>query len=115
MIFKEQDIEFLTKVAQISKKMGGEHFVSNSTGLTIVRVNDSNYVPIGCPLCLMGKRGQGSLGQPTINNINLIAGENAEEISSEIPQEIMVNIWLCPQCRMPQKEFVPNFKGPGFN
>jgi hypothetical protein len=86
-------------------------YISDTTGLVILKEANGAMRPLGCPFCLMGTRGQNALGHPTINNRALIPGEEATEIPENTPVEILANLWLCPQCRMPQDRLLPAFTG----
>jgi hypothetical protein len=86
-------------------------YISDITGLAILRRSNGAMQPLGCPLCLIGKQGQDTFGYPTINNRVLISGEEATEVPADTPVEILSNLWLCPQCRMPQEGLLPAFTG----
>ena len=85
--------------------------ISDATGLAILKQASGAMQPLGCPLCLTGSRGQDALGRPTINHRALIPGEEAAEVPASTPAEILANLWLCPQCRMPQDRLLPAFTG----
>lgn len=111
---EDYDDSFIAAIqAALSPELNIERdvYISDITGLAIVKQPSGAMQPLGCPLCLIGVRGQNTLGYPTINNKVLISGDEASEVPTGTPVEVLSNLWLCPQCRMPQQGLLPAFTG----
>jgi len=74
----------------------------------ITEFKNGKYFPLGCTLCINAIKSQNSLGEPTINGQNML---NIVDIYSEhgLPLEVASNVWVCPKCKMPQKDILPKF------
>lgn len=69
----------------------------------------THLFPIGCDTCLFGKKDQNSQGYPIIAGKPLVPAENKLQLPGEFSAVVNANLWLCPDCQMPQVYLLPNF------
>ena len=82
-----------------------------STGLVLMlnsKTEKQGYRPLGCPECFEKEILQNSDGYPTVNGKKLLTPEEAGHVLN-VPPEVMTNLWLCPNCRLPMYSLLPQF------
>lgn len=83
------------------------------SGLAVTIDKEKNvYYPIGCPLCLLGDKGQDVFGYPTIGGKKLIKMEEYLQKANyhrDISPEISANMWHCPDCGLLAFDLLPKF------
>lgn len=83
-----------------------------STGLALIpnsKQENQGLKPLGCPECLGIKSEQDSEGYPTIGGKRLLSYEEANISSAPMSPELVANLWLCPNCRLPVYSLLPQF------
>lgn len=66
--------------------------------------------PVGCSLCFQGVYGQDDDANPTLRGITLLRAEQDTKHAGSLGPSVRANLWLCPQCRIPQARLLPKFQ-----
>lgn len=81
-----------------------------STQLIVEVDKNGGFTPHGCPLCLGVEPGQDEQGSPTLKNQLCIDAWTNGLTQQHLPEEVLLNLWFCPQCRCPLMKLVPKFE-----
>lgn len=105
--------EFLSRIEKILPKgFNIQDLTVLSTGLVLMHNSTKEkqgFRPLGCPKCLGKSTSQDSGGYPTIDGERLLTPEQANHSVKDISPEILTNLWLCPNCRIPVGSLLPKF------
>lgn len=78
--------------------------------LILEKDKNNNFTPYGCDLCLGVEPIQDRDGIPTLGKYSCLdAWQNGLQ-DQHLPREAMLNLWFCPQCRVPLMSLVPKFE-----
>lgn len=105
--------EFLSRIKKILPKgFDTKDLTVLPTGLVLMpnsTKENQGFRPLGCPKCLGKITSQDSGGYPTIDGERLLTPEEANHSVAGISPELMSNLWLCPNCRIPVSSLLPQF------
>lgn len=68
------------------------------------------FAPYGCPVCLGVQPGQDEDGTPTVSGRRCLDAEGQGVRPGHMPDVAMLNLWFCPQCKMPVQTLFPRFE-----
>jgi hypothetical protein len=105
--------EFISRVKEnLPKEFNIKDLTVLSNGLVLMpnsTTQKQGYRPLGCPECLGVKVSQNSEGYPAIGNKKLLTPEEANHPINNISPELVTNLWLCPNCKIPISALLPEF------
>jgi len=105
--------EFTSKVKKLlPKELSIKDLTVLPTGLVLMpnsKTEKQGFRPLGCPECLGKETSQDSGGYPTIGGKRLLTPEEAQHSVTNVSPELMSNLWLCPNCRLPVSSLLPQF------
>lgn len=105
--------DFLDRIKTIlPKNVHTEDLKILPSGLVLIqnsKMENQGFRPLGCPTCLGKTTSQDSGGYPTIDGQRLLTPEEANHPVANISPELMTNLWLCPNCRIPVSSLLPQF------
>ncbi len=79
-------------------------------GLVVAKNPDGKSLrPLGCQICMGKKYSQNILGYPVIDGTPLLNGQDLGMVPSHYGSGIGANLWVCPQCKIPVSELLPEF------
>ena len=98
--------KYVNKIQKIIGDKNINNVVVGENSLAILKNNDNLY-PLGCDLCIESKIENNKYGYPTIQGRNLINAADAFSEHNDIGNEIVSNLWICPNCNLPILNLLP--------
>lgn len=81
-----------------------------ATNLIVEVDSHGAFTPHGCPTCLAVEPGQDVDGIPTLFEKPCLSAEQFGLNASHLPPEALLNLWFCPDCRIPLMALTPKFQ-----
>jgi hypothetical protein len=98
--------EYMNKIQKIIGNKNINNVLVGENSLAILKDNDNLY-PLGCNLCIEGKIENNKYGYPSIQGKALINATDAFPEHNDIGNEIISNLWICPNCNLPILSLIP--------
>jgi hypothetical protein len=97
LTFDDLDSVFKAEILSRKPESNSSNILIYSDQKRVLYRADKEDHYIGCEFCIINKIKNNNLGYPCIENMDLICLYDLQKDSS-IPQDIALNIWLCPVC-----------------
>jgi hypothetical protein len=102
--FKERIKEY------VLPKSNTDNLIITSNNLVLEKDKNGGFTPHGCPVCLGIAPGQTKDGIPAFGEHQCLDAWQNGLNDSQLPREAMLNLWFCPNCRVPLIKNMPKFE-----